>query len=116
MGLLDGHVAIVTGASRGIGAEIARRFGAEGAAVAVAARTAEPGVSRLEGTISETAEQIQAAGGSAIAITADLARPEDRERLVAETASRSASPTSSSTTRPSRTSPGSRTSLRSGTR
>ena len=39
MGILDGKVAIVTGASRGIGAEIARRFAGEGAAVAVAART-----------------------------------------------------------------------------
>lgn len=92
MGLLDGRVAIVTGASRGIGAEIARRFAAEGAAVAVAARTAGPGVSPLEGTISETAEQIRAAGGTAIAITTDLARPQDRERLVAETASRLGQP------------------------
>jgi NAD(P)-dependent dehydrogenase (short-subunit alcohol dehydrogenase family) len=85
-------VAIVTGASRGIGAEIARRFGAEGAAVAVAARTAEPGTSPFEGTIAETVEQIQAAGGSAVAITADLAKPQDRERLVAETISRLGQP------------------------
>ena len=92
MGLLDGRVAIVTGASRGIGAEIARRFGAEGAAVAVAARTAEPGVSPLAGTITETVEQIQAAGGSAIAVTADMSRPQDRERLVAETISRLGQP------------------------
>jgi citronellol/citronellal dehydrogenase len=92
MGLLDGRVAIVTGASRGIGAEIARRFGAEGAAVAVAARTAEPGVSPFAGTIAETAEQIQAAGGAAVAITADLAKPQDRERLIAETISRLGQP------------------------
>jgi NAD(P)-dependent dehydrogenase (short-subunit alcohol dehydrogenase family) len=92
MGLLDGHVAIVTGASRGIGAEIARRFGAEGAAVAVAARTAEPGVSPFAGTIAETAEQISMAGGTAVAIPADLSRPSDRERLVAETASRLGQP------------------------
>jgi citronellol/citronellal dehydrogenase len=86
MGILDGKVAIVTGASRGIGAEIARRFGAAGAAVAVAARTTEAGMSPFAGTITETAEQIRAAGGTAVAIAADLSRPEDRERLVHETA------------------------------
>lgn len=84
MGILDGKVAIVTGASRGIGAEIARRFGAAGAAVAVAARTTEAGTSPLPGTIAETAEQIRAAGGTAVAIRADLSKPEDRERLVSE--------------------------------
>ena len=84
MGILDGKVAIVTGASRGIGAEIARHFGAAGAAVAVAARTTGPGTSPLPGTIGETAEQIRAAGGTAVAIRADLSRPEDREELVSQ--------------------------------
>jgi NAD(P)-dependent dehydrogenase (short-subunit alcohol dehydrogenase family) len=82
MSVLDGKVAIVTGASRGIGAEIARRFAAEGAAVVVAARTTEPGTSPLPGTIGETAGQIRAAGGTAVAIAADLSQPADRERLV----------------------------------
>ncbi len=82
MGVLDGKVALVTGASRGIGAEIARRFGAAGAAVAVAARTTEGSSSLLPGTIDETAAQIRAAGGTAVAIATDLAKPGDRERLV----------------------------------
>jgi citronellol/citronellal dehydrogenase len=84
MSSADGRVAIVTGASRGIGAEIARRFGAAGIAVAVTARTAAAGMSRFAGTIGETAEQIRAAGGTAVAIAADLSRAEDRERLVDE--------------------------------
>ena len=91
MGILDGKVAIVTGASRGIGAEIARRFAAEGAAVAVAARTTDTGTSPFPGTIAETVEQIRAAGGTAAPIRADLSKPEDRERLVAE-ATRAARP------------------------
>jgi citronellol/citronellal dehydrogenase len=85
MGSLDGRVAIVTGASRGIGAEIARRFAAEGARVAVTARTTEAGQSVFEGTIHETVQSIVDAGGSAVAIAANLARPEDRGRIVEET-------------------------------
>jgi len=82
VGVLDGQIAIVTGASRGIGAAIAKRFGAEGAAVAVAARTAEPGQSRFHGTITGTAKAIREAGGTAVAIPADLSRPEDRQHVV----------------------------------
>jgi len=92
MGLLDGRVAIVTGASRGIGAEIAWRFAAEGAAVAVAARTVQPGASPLPGTIGETVAEIREAGGTAIAIAADLSQPSDREHLVAEATSQLGAP------------------------
>ena len=84
MGVLDGKIAVVTGASRGIGADIARRFAGEGATVALTARTTQSGQSPLEGTIHETASLIENAGGKVIPIAADLNRPEDRERLLAE--------------------------------
>jgi citronellol/citronellal dehydrogenase len=85
MGSLDGKVVIVTGASRGIGSAMAQRFAADGAAVAVTARTVEEGDHRFEGSINGTVARILDAGGSAVAIAADLSHHEDRERVVATT-------------------------------
>ena len=64
-GKLAGKVAVITGASRGIGDAIARRYAMEGAKVVVSARTVESGDHYLPGSINETVAQINAAGGEA---------------------------------------------------
>lgn len=81
-GRLAGRAAIVTGASRGLGRAIALALAAEGAAVAVGGRTEEVWDDRLPGTIGETVADIEAAGGRAVAVRADLTDRDEIARLV----------------------------------
>jgi NAD(P)-dependent dehydrogenase (short-subunit alcohol dehydrogenase family) len=81
---ISGKTALVTGASRGIGAAIAQRLAAAGATVAVTARTLSPEDSPIEGSLLSTVEAIRARGGIAEAFAADLADPQQsRHELVA---------------------------------
>jgi 7-alpha-hydroxysteroid dehydrogenase len=83
-GRLRGRTAIVTGASRGLGRAIALALAAEGAGVAVVARTEQVWNDKLPGTIGETVADIEAAGGRAVAIRADLTDRDELPRLVDE--------------------------------
>ncbi|MDX6568757.1 MAG: dihydroanticapsin dehydrogenase [Gaiellales bacterium] len=78
MSRLSGKRALVTGASSGIGREVARRFAREGARVACAGRDAE----RTERTVAE----ITADGGTAFGVVGDLSTPEGAEEVVAAAA------------------------------
>ena len=75
--ILEGRVAIITGASRGIGAATSRAFAAAGAAVALAARD--------EAALASLADQLVSRGGHAIAVPTDVADPASVERLVDRT-------------------------------
>ena len=81
MGSLEGRVAFITGASRGIGHAIALRFAAEGASVVVnASRAGAHG--KLKGTLEQTVDEIQAMGGRAAAVVCDLIDPAARAGLL----------------------------------
>ena len=86
MGALDGKVAIVTGASRGIGAEIARSLAKHGAAVTLAARSLDEAPDpRLPGTVTSVAEEIRATGGRALPVQTDMRQPESITACVERT-------------------------------
>ena len=79
--LLDGKIALITGASRGIGRALAQRLAAEGATVVVSARSLET-AGQYAGTLRETVSLIEAAGGVAYPLVADLEKDEDLDGLV----------------------------------
>src|ERR1022692_247852 len=76
MGSLSGKVAVVTGASRGIGKGIALALAAEGATVYVTGRTVTAGAYPLPGTVGETAAECTKRGGKGIAVQVDHAKDE----------------------------------------
>ncbi|HEY6391516.1 MAG TPA: glucose 1-dehydrogenase [Bryobacteraceae bacterium] len=78
MSKLTGKVAVVTGASKGIGASIAEHLAAEGASVVVNYASSQPGADAV-------VKRITGKGGKAIAVQADVSKPEDITRLFAET-------------------------------
>jgi NAD(P)-dependent dehydrogenase (short-subunit alcohol dehydrogenase family) len=82
VGRLDGKVVVVTGASRGIGAEIASLLAAEGGRIVCAARTLREGDHPLAGSLETTVETIRARGGEARAVTANIADPAECGRLL----------------------------------
>jgi NAD(P)-dependent dehydrogenase (short-subunit alcohol dehydrogenase family) len=74
LGLLDGRVAIITGASKGIGRTMSQLFGREGARVVCAART--------PGLVEETVAMVRSAGGDAISLVADASTEADAAAIV----------------------------------
>ncbi len=77
MGQLDGQVAIITGASRGIGRFMAHEFAKEGADIVVAARSETQPHEKLPGTIYSTADEVRALGRRALPVKCDLTLDED---------------------------------------
>ena len=79
---LPGKIAIVTGASRGLGKAMALELAREGASVAVAARTTKSGQSRLPGTIAQTVNEIEQSGGTAFPVRCDVTVEQDVTEMI----------------------------------
>ena len=82
---LNGKTIFITGASRGIGHAIGLRCAKDGANVVIAAKTSEPHP-KLPGTIHTAAEEIEAAGGKALAVQADIRYEDQIQSAVAQAA------------------------------
>ena len=80
MSKLDGKIAVITGATAGIGEATAELFAREGASVVLAARREEK--------LAQVAARIEAAGGTALAVTADVTHADDCRRICEEAVAR----------------------------
>jgi citronellol/citronellal dehydrogenase len=87
MRTLEGRTLFITGASRGIGLAIARRAAADGANIAIAAKTTEANP-KLPGTIFSAAAEVEAAGGRALALACDIRDEASVQAAVAQTVQR----------------------------